>query len=519
MTANRGVSQAFTEYQAARLRFVQTISDLSSRSHNIEGLEKAGVLDLLEPLLFDVLPSIQQTAIATLGKLTNHEEKLAYTVVKRDIVPKLLENFNKQNKFYKKSTLYLFRTISKHSEDLANFVVDVGGISAIFDSLGDLDFRVKENAVWAVGYIARHSEDLALKIVTAGVVPLLVLCLQEPDHNLKHLSASALYDISKHTPELAQAVVDNDAIIILAKLLMNEEVKLKRQVLLTLGSIAKHSTNLAESVVEADIFPSCLLLMGHPDDAVRKNAAILTREISKHTLELAQLVANAGGIAALIEFISTTFKSSTKLPGIMALGYIAGHSDQIAIAIIGSQGVVLLSKLLMQEIDDSTQAIIVWALGQLGKHSPEHAQAVAVTNIFPKFIQLYMDPKSSQDLKTKIISSFKNILPKCSAVDALEPLLGDSPPEILSDILQHLSEILPSDPKSRRSFVTSGGLKKIQQLQTEPESKLNEFISTINSCYPEEIIRYFSPGYPDILLEKIEQYTPKLLTGSLKNYA
>lgn len=73
-------------------------------------------------------------------------------------------------KFYKKSTLYLFRTISKHSEDLANFVVDAGGVSAIFDCLSDLDFGVKENAVWAVGYIARHSEDLALKIVAAGTI-------------------------------------------------------------------------------------------------------------------------------------------------------------------------------------------------------------------------------------------------------------------------------------------------------------------------------------------------------------
>jgi len=52
--------------------------------------------------------------------------------------------------------------------------------------------------------------------------------------------------------------------------------------------------------------------------------------------QLAQLVVNNGGIAALIELISTS-KSATRLPAIMALGYIAGHSDQLAVAIIRSE--------------------------------------------------------------------------------------------------------------------------------------------------------------------------------------
>ncbi|XP_057321383.1 sperm-associated antigen 6-like [Microplitis mediator] len=518
MTTNRAVLQAFSEYQTARLRFVQTVSDLSSRNNNIEALENAGALDLLEPLLSDIIPSIQQTAVVALGKLANYNEKLAYAVVKRDVITRLLRNFDKQNKFYKKSALYLLRTISKHSDELADSVINEGGLHVIINCLDDFDYGVKEAAVWAIGYIAKHNSILAQTIVDAGAVSLLILCLQEPELCLKQISASALYDISKHTQELGQVVADNGAIVILAKLINNpDDVKLKRQVLLTLGGIAKHSTNLAESVVEADIFPDVLLLMGHPDDIVKKNSAILTREISKHTLELAQLVVNTGGIASLIEFICTTSKSSTKLPGIMALGYISGHSDQMAIAIIGSQGAVILSKLLQQETDDSIQAIIVWALGQMGKHSPEHAQAIAETNIFKKLVQLYCNPKSSEDLKAKTKTCLKNILQKCMMIEALEPILADSPPEILKDILQHLSEILPNDPKSRRLFVTTGGLKKIQQIQIDEGSELKEFINSINNCYPEEIIRYYSPGYPDILLEKIEEYEPKSMSASIKN--
>lgn len=64
---------------------------------------------------------------------------------------------------------------------------------------------------------------------------------------------------------------------------------------------------------------------------------ILNIYIYIHTLfQLAQLTANIGGIAALVELINTS-KSTTRLPAIMALGYIAGHSDQLAVAVIGSK--------------------------------------------------------------------------------------------------------------------------------------------------------------------------------------
>lgn len=125
--------------------------------------------------------------------------------------------------------------------------------------------------------------------------------------------------------------------------------------LLALSSIAKHSADLAEAVIEADIFQDILAHMVHPDENVSKVAAILTREICKHTFEvkaemssylliqlitqfsqLAQLVVNSGGIAALIELIGIS-KSATRLPAIMTLGYIAGHSDQLAVAIIRSE--------------------------------------------------------------------------------------------------------------------------------------------------------------------------------------
>lgn len=51
-------------------------------------------------------------------------------------------------------------------------------------------------------------------------------------------------------------------------------------------------------------------------------------------------------------------------------------------------------------------------------------------------------------------------------------------------------QILPNDAKARRLFVTSGGLKKVQEIQAEPGTTLSEYITIINCCFPEEIVRF-----------------------------
>lgn len=71
-------------------------------------------------------------------------------------------------KFYKKSALYLLRTIAKHSDELADFVINEGGLHVIINCLDDFDYGVKEAAVWAIGYIAKHNRILSQTIVDAG---------------------------------------------------------------------------------------------------------------------------------------------------------------------------------------------------------------------------------------------------------------------------------------------------------------------------------------------------------------
>lgn len=176
-----------------------------------------------------------------------------------------------------------------------------------------------------------------------------------------------------------------------------------------------------------------------------------------------------------------------------------------------SKGPLHLFRLLNQCKCDVTLSVTAWTLMQIGKHSPEHSRCVAETNAFSRLLDLYLASTSSEDLKFKCKCCLKQLLQKCLVVPALEPLIHKAPPEILKYILGQYSKILPEDPGARRMFVMSGALKKVQELEATPGSTLMEYIQIINACFPEEIVRYYSPGYPETILDKVEQYSPNLM--------
>lgn len=504
--ANRAVLQVFENYQKSRLAFVQTVAELANRPQNIEALQSAGVMALLRPLLLDSVPSIQQSAALALGRLASYNDELAEAVVSGEILPQLVYSLSEQNRFYKKAAAFVLRAVAKHSAHLAQAVVDANALEGLVACLEEFDPGVKEAAAWALGYISRHNGELAQAVVDAGAVPLLVLCVQEPELSLKRIAASGLSDIAKHSPELAQTVVDAGAISYLAPLIQSPDAKLKREVCACLAQIAKHTFELAELVVEGEIFPKVFALLKDLDEVVRKNSATLVREIVKHTPELAQLVVNAGGVGALVDYV-TESKGNSRLPGIMTLGYIGAFSETLALSVITAKGVPPLAHALATEAEDHIKAAAAWSLGQIGRHSSDHAKAVADANVFPKLLDAYVSSESSDDLKTKSRRALKGIIDKCVHLPALEPLISpDSPPNILKYVVGQFAKVLPHDVAARREFVSSGGLQKVQRITSEAGSKLRESVDVINGCYPEEIVRYYSPDYAKTFQEKIEGY-------------
>lgn len=52
--------------------------------------------------------------------------------------------------------------------------------------------------------------------------------------------------------------------------------------------------------------------------------------------QLSQLIVNAGGVAAVVDYVGET-QGNIRLPGIMMLGYVAAHSENLAMAVIVSK--------------------------------------------------------------------------------------------------------------------------------------------------------------------------------------
>ena len=499
---SKTVLQHFDEYQKARVKFVQTIADLSTRAQNIELLQKAGVMALLRPLLLDNVPSVQQTAALALGRLASFSDALAEEVVSHDVLPQLVYSLAEQNRFYKKAAAFVLRAVAKHSAPLAKAVVASGALEPLVGCLEEFDPGVKENAAWALSCVARHNEELAGAVVEAGAVPLLVLCVQEPEPGLKRIAAGALCELAKHNAETAQKLVDQRAVPFLTALISHKDSQLKRQVCACLAQIAKHRQELAEEVVAHNVFPKVFSLLKDQDVGVRKHAAACIREIAKHSSALANTVCNAGGSAALVEYVSET-QGAARLPGIMTLGYVAAFDEHNAMAIINSKGIGPLKDALVGESEDFVQAAAVWTLGQLGGHSSNHARAMAEADVLAHLLALYGQSQASEDLRHKAKKALKSILLKCTVLDALEPLLADAPDEILVYILGQFRKILPGESAAKKNFILSGGLKSIQPKSNSANQKLRLCVTEINTIYPQEIVQYYSPDYADKLIKKL----------------
>lgn len=237
---------------------------------------------------------------------------------------------------------------------------------------------------------------------------------------------------------------------------------------------------------------------------VRRNAAMVVREVCKHTPELAQLVVATGGVAALVDNVRETC-GNERLPGVMALGYIAAFSETLALTVIASEGLPPLLNAFTTEVEDHIRSASAWSLGQIGRHSPNHAKAVAELEVLPPLVGGFVSKHSSEDLQSKCKKAVKGICDRLTFFPALNSLLQGPPlPEgILKYVLIQIAKVIPHDQEAKTLFVTSGSFGKMQEMAVESSSEIKSLVDSVNSAYPIEIVHYYSPGYSEILLQKL----------------
>ena len=238
------------------------------------------------------------------------------------------------------------------------------------------------------------------------------------------------------------------------------------------------------------------------DDIVKKNAAFCICEIVNKSPENAQAICSAGGPGILVDFI-TNIKGDPRLYGILSLGFIAAFKDDLAMNVIQAKAISQLRDALQNEPHQHIKAAACYALGHIGKHSAKHAKEVSDANVLSLMLYYFMDPNSTDDLKLKAKNALKKIIDSCSNLSALEPLLHVAPEKILKHILKQYVKNLKGNTQEMRNFAQNGGLQKIQELKAKVGPKIQALITDINSYYPADIVKYYSPDYAADLLNKI----------------
>lgn len=98
---------------------------------------------------------------------------------------------------------------------------------------------------------------------------------------------------------------------------------------------------------------------------------------------------------------------------------------------------------------------------------------------------------------------------KLTHLPALDALVHRSLPEsVMKLVLEQIGKVLAADPSGRSQFVMSGGLAAVQQMAEAPGSSLKEAVDIINSCYPEEIVKYYRCDFCDYF-EGPESWRPQ----------
>lgn len=502
---SRQLLKDFESYKNARRDFVRIVAEEANRPANVQTLIDLEVLSLLRPLLLDNVSSIQQTAALAIGRLANGSEEVAIKVVDAGILPEIVAGLSSSDKHIQQNSCFVIRTIAKHSEALAQKCVDAKALDPLVKCLSKFVAKVRESAAWAIGAIASHKPELAQAVVDANAIQYLISAVQEPELSLKRICVCALGDIAKQNSDLAQCVIEARAIPTIAPLLKDSDAKLKQQVCTTLAHIAKHSIDSAELVVEAEIFPAAMHCLRDKDAGVRKAASVLIREIVGHTQDLAQLVVRVDGAAALVNFLRPE-QNNEPLHAVIAIGYIASFSQALATEMIKADAPSAVLQVFNTTKNDNVKAMCAWTLGQLGRHSSDNASKLASLNVLSLLLKAHNAKGASEETKLKTKRALKMLIEHTNEIEALQPLIEEAPDKIKKYVLEQISKLLPKNPKMRIPFVTSGGFQAVQKINAEAGTKIRDYIDAINACYPEQAQRFYSPKYPEHLLQEIDNY-------------
>jgi hypothetical protein len=140
---------------------------------------------------------------------------------------------------------------------------------------------------------------------------------------------------------------------------------------------------------------------------------------------------------------------------------------------------------------------------QIGRHTSEHAMNVADTGCLASLAAIE-SAEWGEDLRGKCRRALKAVVSKLMhlppLIDLIQSQLSDSVTRL---VLEQLGKVVAVDAVAKAALIHSGGFSKIQEIAGQPDSRHKDLVAVVNSQYPEEVVRYYSPLYSEQLLHRL----------------
>ncbi|MES1902067.1 MAG: Sperm-associated antigen 6 [Paramarteilia canceri] len=530
MASNKQVLSALEQYRRSRHQFVQNIADLAQRTQHVESLLVC--LPHLVPILAgpeNGESSLAAVAIARMSHSASISEKIcAVPGLRAALAFCLMKNNSQSTRAVSQAIKQLAKNSSKSvsillentsnlkydSNDYKHGIQSKDLLELLAESLrNSWEPAVKEAVILAAAALTCHSANIAERAASLGILKEAVQILREErESGVRSAAATCISQMTACTASLARLAVDAGSVCALVNLVESHDIKLKKTALAALASIAQHEIELAESVLEAEpILHLLLSLLSDPDCHLRRNAMNLVRQLVRHGASLAQLMVSLGFLGAAAAYMDL---NTGIVEAMLTVGFICSHSEQLAASVLASQMWPKMSILMVNKDFKSKEeemSALLWTIGQAGQHSAQHSRIVCLSpDLLRNMISISLQQQNNQ-LSDQALRTLSLVIQNCTAMDALEPLFleFDLPDSICISFMTQFAKILPNDASSRKSFVASGCLKKMQNIMSKNRDLYQELCGQIALCFPPEIVKFYSPDYPEALLQRLDTFSPE----------
>ncbi|GMH32972.1 hypothetical protein BSKO_00806 [Bryopsis sp. KO-2023] len=482
------VHQAVTAFQIARSTFVHAaeaiLSQGSGTGEALEAFIEYDVLSLLCcPLAQDPVLSIRANSIDTLSQLAARNDIIASEVAQSGALDSLVCTAFNENHQAACAALDALAALCGTSSDRSLRVVQAGAVDAIKDQFGQDAMKTKVCALKALDKLVVSSATIAESImdeaILKGFVEHLNLPLTPERVELFAILAKIIGNLAAYTPQIAQKLLDSGAIDGMLRLKLKlAPPSLKSAVFKSACLVVARGGEFAEIVgAKYDIVQAAIKATIDPlEPNMRRNAMALLHEIAKQSKELAELEKG----------------NSNELPAILTLGHIARINHEMCKTMTGSGGCPSIIA-AVRNPDANVVKAGGWTIEQIGVHGEDVVLPLIEADGINTLVEAYARSTNTHGEKDQLKRGLKTMIRNCGLSAHLQPHIDEGLPiEILKPIVKRLLEILVDCVDSRKDFVISGALGRLQKLIPRMDHRATGLASQVNKLFPDDVLLYYS---------------------------